>query len=611
MTTYLILAQSTVTAAALESIVRAQNEVSQPQVLWNRDWNGRHQVDMYELLVREIERVASSDSDAADCRNLVMLVDSVQHKKLSAIGDGLGNWHSLIAMLILTFPEVHWMFGVVLDDFPEKHIGADHRLGKLFDVPRREYLLDPSGLRNLVRKITNNKLKETPDSYELPLRNNRSAAIDDEKAYAYLHAYTAYRFGYKGEVVTSSRLMHACFGETGQQDDTPHNYQILFEDMSLSFADRETSEHVISLKDRGEKFPKLDSAKPNVENSNYRWLVTTGQTAQGEETLLQKNLDYLHSHKPPHKPRRSGIIFKPTSGMFDLWRKAGLGGKLAPDFFLPPRVRSDSDKATSAHGAPGKLALVSETLIDRAERLLSKAASVRNAVFGAVLANDATELLGTRIPTLGIEALRLKHRFEVIAECQFSGVEYHIPLRERLAEITRDVAATCEWFGRRQRVSAALNAEMVILSDLVRVFREFGQFDEEQHCVHRTRRLHNTLWMSESSMRKLLWPALRYIEILLSSFSVFVVILVGWLVILGLLYWGAGYEGGSSWSFACGLQDSISSFFSIGPPTLPNETICKANNGWGYALVTSAAIFLGFVHLGVFISHLYSITARR
>ena len=248
--------------------------------------------------------------------------------------------------------------------------------------------------------------------------------------------------------------------------------------------------------------------------------------------------------------------------------------------------------------------LIAENLIRRAEQLLGNVSTVPNAVQGAVLALDALELTGGRTPTTAVEALALKHTFEVVAECQFSGVEYHIWMQPRLKEIGGEATAICRWFHTGQRKSAALNAEMHVLNKIMPILRESNQFDEEQTCMNRIRHLHNNLWMRQRPIRRIAWPLMRYLEMLLSSFSIFVMALFAWVIVLSLLFWWAGHP---SWGY--GLSDAMTSFFSVGGPIHREDGGGIA--GLRHVIVTAVAILSGFIHLGVFISHLYSITMRR
>jgi hypothetical protein len=217
---------------------------------------------------------------------------------------------------------------------------------------------------------------------------------------------------------------------------------------------------------------------------------------------------------------------------------------------------------------------------------------------GAVLATDALELTGGRTPTTAIAALLLKHQFELEAECQFSGVEYHLKIDARLDEIVEETKAISRWFADTERRNARLNAEMGVIYGLINILRNYNQFDELQACVNRARHLHHTLWMRQKCLRAILWPILRYIEVLLSSFSLFVSILLMWTIGLSIFYWlfNKSYSG-----LIPGLADAVSSFFSTGPPMTHSESLDKQDLSWGHITVACVAIVGGFVHLGVFI----------
>lgn len=299
-----------------------------------------------------------------------------------------------------------------------------------------------------------------------------------------------------------------------------------------------------------------------------------------------------------------------------MWNDAGLKNRLlwidknykehrgVSNEYLWPPEKAVFSKSSHGHSAPGKLLAIATSLIDRAAKLRKDGIhSVQEAVRGAILANEALELLGNRTPTEAIEALNLKYQFEVLAECQFSGVEFNIDPKPRLAEIHMEVKNICSWFGEDKQKLASMNAEMVIDTAIMRIFREYAQYDEEQTCNIRARKLHNRLWSQQKKINLLARPFLWYIENLLRSFSGFVIVIILWIVVLWSLYYLTGHE-----NIGSAFVDAWSSFFSIGNPITVAEGI---KHPYAYKCVTCFAIFLGFTHLGVFVSHLYSILSRK
>jgi len=246
-------------------------------------------------------------------------------------------------------------------------------------------------------------------------------------------------------------------------------------------------------------------------------------------------------------------------------------------------------------------------MLRRATTLVSRESTLEDAVRGAVLATDALELLGGRTPTLSIDALRLKHSFEVRAECLFSGVEHHIALKERIDEIKRDVKHICAWFGKTNEGPAALNAEMQILLDIVAVLRQHNQFDEEEICLNRTREIQRLIWrirFKRSPWRPLAWaiqPAWRYVNWLLGGPMHF----AGSLAILLVLGWALLASTQPEGFNQSNLQHAFNALFTFSPLEQDPKF------GGPYRFLHNCGITLGILHLGVFISRLYTWISRK
>lgn len=594
------------------------------EVLWNTPFGfGKpHLVDLYSNLVARIDQPISILKTFDSHDETIIVVDDIRCKGTEGLcihADGSGHWECLIAMLILTFPEAQWVFALVTDDFAHKIISKEDLLENLFATPFRERLFDPTGLRNLVRKMTREVLG---GRMYLPIRKFAAAAIDEERSYCYLGAYAAYRFGCRADVVFNWRQMDARFGSKNSKNETAksHGYWLLFEDMSLQFPDKERG-HLLTLSERAEHFPLLDSRNPQIETSTHRILVTSAheRRAGGE---LQNNLEYLKQHKGSAQLPKP--VIKPTRGILGLWNDSELlvpsgdSERLGnvPDFIWPPKPNASSKNLPhdstlhdrDAHGAPGKLSLVAETTLARARARLNSIRSERDAVLGAVLAGDALELVELRNPTIATDALMLKHAFEVEAECQFSGVEQNILIEPRIKEIEIESWAIALKSHDRQRKKAQINAELHVLNRLTLILRTHNRFDEEQICIDRVRKLQNTLWLNASAWRCTLFPVLWYVDFLLSSLQRFLAAVVSWLLVLGILYFFV-FPDQSCLGFIKGLENAVSSFFSVGSP------IHNLPEGKEYSrlqvLVINLAIVSGCLHLGIFISRLYALVSRR
>jgi hypothetical protein len=627
MSSYLLLTQSDVTARALNAWMELREgkplDLEKDALIISAE-HAASPSSLFERVAPEIH--GRLLEDPPDFR---ILVDSVRLNHLNPLTES--GWDAFIAMLVLAFPKVRWHFGVTDWDKAGKvpaegpvpdyysHLKTFHSLSALFSTPNYDPLMDASGLREWVRlraRLTeldqeSSGKKPKPAAY-IPARTEWAAALDDEASYAYFNAYTAYRWGFRAFSVNRNALAKSLFYDRSSEssEKTPRisekrpRCHLTFEDIFLNYPDRGGNDHYSELSDH--KKHNRVKGLGLLEHSPYRIFVSSSQTQTGDTSRRQRNRDYIRSGEATKEAGPGGFaceIHKPLSGMFDLWERSRLKRKLpkgrAPGFNWPPRKEDLKEGDATGHGAPGRLLQISEMLISQAEDIYRKGVHcVEDAVYGAVLTTDALELLGSKTPTTSIEALGLKHVFEVQAECQFSGIEYHIKIRDRLNEIARDTAMIANWFHPRNKNIAAWNAELFIVNRLVTILRENNQFDEEQICMHRARYLHHTIWMRQNPVRYVLWPILRYLEFLLKSFPFFLLGLIIWLVVFIGLYWIIGTEG-----FLKACQNAFGSF-SGGDPT-PKGT------SWIITILTTFAVLMGMGHFGIFISHAYAMLSRR
>lgn len=221
---------------------------------------------------------------------------------------------------------------------------------------------------------------------------------------------------------------------------------------------------------------------------------------------------------------------------------------------------------------------------------------------GAILATDALELLRYQTPTIALQALQLKHQFEVKAEVAFLGVGHHFDLKLRFKELEEEVHVAARFFQRGRRRAAELDALVSIGNCLMIVFREAGQFDEEQLCLAQIRSWHRRL-----RMRQVKGPfdflgqlAVGYAEFLLAKPGRFIVALViwylvmfgGWLIMAPTLH--------------ITKFEAASRAFNAFYVTNPQVAVCPEE-----LALNAVACLSGLFHLGVFISYLYSAVTRK
>lgn len=633
---------------------------------------------------------------------------------LSTTGDPYG---AVVALLILTFPEIHWIFTGLRGtqtDFAEAHVmGTDataERVMRAYDlgfVP----LFDPTGLREQVRKrVRDAEERGGRVASYVPERGALAVAIDEEQDYAFLNAYVAYRFGYRCHALTSYenavRVLRTqvkqLFDDAGEvyereaRISTGHYLKalvarhmgtvgalcpgadvasflrspdfmlvsclwsspsreeiekwlleeararagtdqeevglldvaaVLLEQYGFPVKDRNLwpvsgPEITLTLEDRylnfADKDPDLnprlsDSDERNkvfgkLKEAPHRFFVTTGHERGVPPSSLWSKIK-IRLQALRQKNVSSGTVYKPWSGIFDIWDQLKLRGP-ATGFVWPPVDIPDGKPTVGSHSAHGRLLVVAERLIARAQLMLEGARSVPDAVHGALLALEAKEYLGHRTPTTSLEALALQHQLEVLAECSFYGVEYNMNVASRFADIERELAIISEWFLPAKRKLSRLNAELRIVSELLLIFRAHSQFDEEQRALVKLRDLHRGLWLlRHRRWAWVIWPLRAYIEVMLRSLGWLVMAFVLWIGTLSLLYVISGHGGDPYWvnRYWHAFADTIISFVGLSPPH-DFDTMWRSP---GALRVCMVAISLGFLHLGIFITHLYALLARR
>ncbi|MGZ8843122.1 MAG: hypothetical protein ACXW18_05635 [Pyrinomonadaceae bacterium] len=556
----------------------------------------------------------------------------VEHSSLTSLEelDPLniyGGWSAVLSMLMLAFPEVHW---IILSPCQpaEEFLRQYHFISTPNLFHELEYILkchhegfsslfDPAGLRNQIRR----RISARFETSYVPLRKECAASIDDEENYAFLNAYICYRFGFRCHVLTSYGIMSSVLTSLEEP------LALSFEDLYLNFPDKRQRLSDISHR---------DATFPLLKNTERRIFVTGGHEGDTWDTnikyLKQRWLDGMD---PAYKPRLrfrwrrtftpsdnpptsnyTWLLYKPEAGVFDVWNRSGLEEQLengrAEGFVWPPPMHDENEN--TSHSAPGRMLLVAQRMIVRAERILKSGESVSEAVYGATLALEAQEYLGYRTPTTSLDAVALKHQLEVLAECMFYGVEYNLDTKRRFAEIQRDVECVGKWFRSKTREISKGNAKLGIVSDLVTIYRSFNQFDEEQAGLARLRDLYRKLWFKRNKHWPWAWLMLTvrwYIDLLLNSIITFCFVIAGWLVLFSGIY-ALLPHGGVSRGFLSnlkhGIEDTIVTFFGLQPP---HELFALDTHGRLIVSVTMILILIGFLHLGIFVSHLYAMMTRR
>lgn len=522
----------------------------------------------------------------------------------------------LLSWLVLTFPEVRWIF-LKKPGSQCKHPSANFHclepglnLAEIFGHRACVPLFDPCGLRNTIRMnmTTQENQPNRSTVFGIPHREAQAVAIDDESSYVYMNAYAAYRFGYRAWGINSWEILEKLMGREGEQID------LVFEDLYLSFPDRPARFRTQGAPPPEEKshlsnLSFLDSLLPAFRNVRRRVLVTVGRRRTKEEKQRwRENREYLRS-----TPAKVKFLYKPFAGIFDLWKGAGLWKKLenqpryAEGFYWPPGLK-ESSKEGSTHSAPGKLLIIAQKLLKRASRILREVETVPDAIQAAVLALEAKELLACQTPTTTLEALATQHQAEIIAESMFYGIEYNLNVKDRFRNIKREVKAISYGFNPRSSKKSAINSRLTITENLANKFRELNQFEEEHECLAEARKLRLDFWLRQKPIHWLAWPFIKYLDFLLRSLGHFLAVVLIWIVVFGLIYFfsNPNPEGGIIGAFAA----AIAFFFTLQPTAgWDTITILGAKHWWNLILALHGMV--AFTNLGLLLAHFYMIISRK
>jgi len=587
-------------------------------------------LDLFNLISSKLEK-----RENTVLRNSIAIFDiGLYEWNLNPLSITSPERNQLASMLTLAFPEIHWVFVRMIkkefegtDDLEKKYTFYwTGKLKEFFDSLNNlpSPFFDPSNLRNSIRE----NMKRTADLEKqlkyLQLHDRGdSASIDEEEPYACLHGYLAYKLGYRCFLVTTMRMIKEVFGKetSPERENKPNNIDLVFEDMFLNFPDRERyladkKEH-LRLSDLRQRDRIFDCLK-NVEN---RIFVTVGHKYIPTERL-ESNKVYIEELKAGGK--RIKKVYKPSGGIYNILEKAGLLKKYWKrkkeewDAAIP-FVETAAEEG-GGHSAPGRLLVIAEKLIDRAERIFDGTQTVQGCIHGALLALEAQELLGYRTPTTSLEAIALRHQLEVKAECMFYGVGYNIDMKKRFKEIAGEVKAVSRWFHPSVKKKSALNAQMGIITELMEILREYFQFDEEQECLKCFRKLNRKWYFSNRPWLNFIRPIRWYIETLVGSFSLLITSIIGWPLLSGVVKFILDkYE-----NFGQHILQAYMTFFSFQPiesevtsqkgQQLASELASKItypgyfpHDHW----LTLLLIIGGFLHLGIFISYLYTVITRK
>ena len=211
------------------------------------------------------------------------------------------------------------------------------------------------------------------------------------------------------------------------------------------------------------------------------------------------------------------VAHKPTAGIFGLRNKCCLPNACKfTGIYNSEKIRQiydiairksvftlpEEEKNVNGHGSPGMAQEIAMWLIRRAERMKDNIIDVEGAVHAAVLSDVACELLDCKTPTMAIEALKWKHYFEVLAECEFVGVTDEVDVKDRYIDIHNALGRICRAENGIVREKVFNSGMAEIMDTLAVLLRSKGKMEEAAYFTKYSRHYHRRLM--QPFMRSLL-----------------------------------------------------------------------------------------------------------
>jgi hypothetical protein len=638
-------------------------------------------------------------------RDTVILIDEGSY--LIGANSGMESFQGeLFNALIFTYPESYFCLlkagvnenvsknSTIPQNFEHYHyfdlLRLKSEVNKIKEhiINRYSPLFDPTGIRNSVKQ----KFHELGVSSKCKVnldRKKTALVIDDEKGYSYLYSYIGYLTGYRVWNINSLGMMEKVLKDKTQK------YAFSFEDIFLSFIDKQRFS-LAFLEERDEKFGTLKKIKKRIFISVNHPCLRKRETSQTPEDVVEANDTY----KKVLKKARNNIISidKPVPSIYEMFKKCGLSPEIEWPLFADP--------SSGNHSSPGKVVLIAERMLFRAEAILKNSKSPDDYLVGAMIAREVQELLANSTPTLAIRALMLREQLEVSYECFFHGIQYKLNFKHRIRALEKEVKAICLWYGPGKCIvklkkcikkikevvpgykiieealkslsasliamvkkiiykvkctcnkiskvksikwlitpvrpiviyvvnwliakgelivyhctkyfkrSSELNALSSIVGTLTLLYRNSNQFDEDTEAVNYSRWLEGISTCFNKYYLWLFYPARWYIEKLLNSTWFFVLAVMAWILVFAEWAYSRGaatygMEGiqpvnnPTCWYY---ITHSIESMLTF---SIQYEGYLRSQNNLEGMLLVALPMFVGLIHFGIFITHIYTKFLRK
>lgn len=440
-----------------------------------------------------------------------------------------------------------------------------------------------------------------------------TVAVDEEREFAMLNAYSAYKFGRRAWMVTS----YEEFNEQPlwNRSSAPID-SVVLRDIDLRFPDiPDEKGKRKDLKDiMGQSWAsklsddwriRVVSSHPNVGinekfcdrcddiiGGRYSW-----KTSKKRLLAWPCHCRRVGQYTDPFNNLHYFGLPKPISTLYDIMELVqDKDGNKPHSIISRLKTVRDDTSGEGGHGAPYLNLAMAESLLQQAGNCEKGPAEN---LIGALLASEACELLLGMSRTTALEALMMLHKREVAAETGFPGVSGNIDILPRREEIEKTLDLLFEQNKSTDR-KMAQKAKNLFLSrfwaDLRPVYRDAELFDPAE-AANRESLIYSE-WMPVLDL-----PQPRRLKKILVSVATGVWAMAGaamgmWFIFTMLYAWGW-----RSWhpSWECNvtlLKEVILTSLAL-QPTEVMVQICK--DGWlGWVLFPH--IGLSYLLFGLFVS---------
>lgn len=295
---------------------------------------------------------------------------------------------------------------------------------------------DPTGLRTIVRDrflgtVFENDSNRRDTSSQRDILKERlchmAVAIDEEREFAVVNAYAAYRHGHRAWFTTRYRDFTNPLWRLNEAHESTK--VTVFRDIDLKFPDIPPDEKGIRIRLR------------NVEDDLWREKLQTSWRVlaiSGECEVLPALRDNKDSKVRTGQSGTlpDGLIYyghqKPLASIFDLFQSLSLDQNGSNGSILsrmaPVKIQS------GGHGAPYVNLSIAECMLRQSRHYQG---SPIECILGALLAGEAYSLLFGMSKTTALEALLQVHASEVKAEIAFPGIADQVKVEPRERDVER------------------------------------------------------------------------------------------------------------------------------------------------------------------------------